>query len=86
MKRKKIVNLLIPLMIKEKYLSQSNLIAKMIYLLNIPLFQDIVQYNYELDSGSVAIDLGLSSTVWDDLRGRPRDERPDLGAYEKLNP
>jgi hypothetical protein len=52
----------------------------------IPLFQDIVQYNYELDSGSVAIDLGLSSTVLDDLRGRPRDERPDLGAYEKLNP
>jgi hypothetical protein len=49
----------------------------------ISLFQDIENYNYELDSGSVAIDLGQNSPVWDDLLGRPRDAHPDLGAYEK---
>ena len=51
----------------------------------ISLFQDIENYNYELDSGSVAIDLGQNSPVWDDLLGRARDEHPDLGAYEKQN-
>ena len=50
--RKKIVNLLIPVMIKEKCLSQPNLIAKMIYLLNNSLFQDMIyqivrENNYE---------------------------------------
>ena len=52
----------------------------------ISLFQDIENYNYELDSGSVVIDLGQSSSVRDDLRGRLRDDKPDLGAYEKQNP
>ena len=48
----------------------------------ISLFKDIDNYNYELDSGSVVIDLGQSSSVRDDLRGRLRDDKPDLGAYE----
>ena len=52
----------------------------------ISLFVDIENYNYELDSGSVVIDLGQSSSVRDDLRGRLRDEQPDLGAFEKQNP
>ena len=52
----------------------------------IPLFIDIENYNYELDSGSVVIDLGQSSFVRDDLRGRLRDDQPDLGAYEKQSP
>jgi hypothetical protein len=51
----------------------------------ISLFQDTENYNYELDSGSVAVDLGQNSPVWDDLLGRVRDEHPDLGAYEKQN-
>ena len=52
----------------------------------VPLFIDIENYNYELDSGSVVIDLGQSSSVRDDLRGRLRDDQPDLGAYEKQSP
>jgi hypothetical protein len=51
----------------------------------ISIFQDSENYNYELDSASVAIDLGQNSAVWDDLLGRARDELPDLGAYEKQN-
>ena len=49
----------------------------------ISLFVDIENYNYELDSGSVAIGLGQNSPVEDDLLGRKRDDQPDLGAYEK---
>jgi len=52
----------------------------------IPLFLDTENYNYELDSESVVIDIGQGSSVRDDLRGRLRDDQPDLGVYEKQNP
>ncbi len=51
-----------------------------------PLFEDIDEYNYELDSASFCIDLGLDIGIVDDLKGRKRDKSPDLGALESAIP
>ena len=48
-----------------------------------PLFQDPEASNYQLDQASPAIDAGPDINVPMDLLGKPRDETPDLGAYEK---
>jgi len=39
--------------------------------------------NYHLKSGSPAANAGVyTSSIYDDLEKRPRDNQPDLGAYE----
>ncbi len=38
--------------------------------------------DYHLQAASPAIDAGSPTAPMDDLEGRPRDARPDLGAYE----
>jgi hypothetical protein len=47
-----------------------------------PRFSDPAIYVYTLDSTSVAIDEGIPTLVEKDLLAVPRDEAPDLGAYE----
>ncbi len=48
---------------------------------NFPGFFDPFGFNYELDSTSFAIDRGFPG-ILDDLKGNPRDELPDIGAFE----
>jgi hypothetical protein len=50
-----------------------------------PLFVKTSDYNFELQAGSPALDAGimLSPPINTDLLGKPRDSKPDLGAYEK---
>lgn len=51
---------------------------------NDPLFVDRDEDNYQLDSLSIAIDRGiLLPDINDDLKGRPRDDQPDIGSYER---
>ncbi len=52
---------------------------------NFPGFIDanIDGFDYRLDSLSVAIDAAIGSTAVDDLNGFPRDENPDIGAFER---
>ena len=50
-----------------------------------PLFKDYQENNYELDTLSPAIDAGninIAESVPFDINGNPRQESPDLGAYE----
>ena len=49
-----------------------------------PAFVDPAANDYHLTAGSAAIDRGVETTagVTTDLDGLPRDQRPDLGAYE----
>jgi hypothetical protein len=48
-----------------------------------PRFQRPAEANFQLDSLSPAINLGLPLGITTDLRGRPRSNRPDAGAYER---
>lgn len=48
-----------------------------------PLFTNHSQEDYTLQSNSPAIDYGKTGlNITTDLKGNPRDEHPDLGAYE----
>ena len=38
--------------------------------------------DYHIGRGSAAIDRGVNAGVTTDKDGRPRDAKPDLGAYE----
>jgi len=38
--------------------------------------------DYQIDSGSAAVDAGVSAGVATDIQGMPRDAAPDIGAYE----
>lgn len=49
-----------------------------------PQFVNPFQYNYQIDSTSVAIDQGLLTQVKKDIDGNVRDSIPDLGAYEYI--
>ncbi|GAA5220797.1 hypothetical protein [Membranihabitans marinus] len=50
------------------------------------LFYDINNYNFSLDSLSVAKDKGMTiPEISDDLIGNQRDALPDLGAYELID-
>ena len=47
------------------------------------LFIDLDNYNYHLDTMSIAIDKALPfAPITDDLEGNPRDSKPDIGCYE----
>jgi len=50
----------------------------------LPLFQDPSKNDYELVSGSKAVNEGVLMGVPLDLLGMPRDGTPDLGAYELI--
>jgi hypothetical protein len=53
-------------------------------ILNIdPLFVNYRLYDYNLDSLSSAINLGLNVGINLDIQGNPRDSRPDPGAFER---
>jgi hypothetical protein len=47
-----------------------------------PSFRNIPAYDYRPDSLSPAIDAGLLPGQALDLSGKPRDSKPDIGAYE----
>lgn len=49
-----------------------------------PRFVDPVEYNYQLDTLSPAIDRGRPLAIDSDLLGNPRDATPDMGAYERI--
>ncbi len=52
-------------------------------LLNVsPLFSAPFERDFSLESSSPAIDNGLTTNVLNDLIGNPRDDSPDLGAFE----
>lgn len=50
--------------------------------LGMPRFEDPFSYDYRPDSLSPARDAGLSLNLPHDLEGIPRDEKPDMGAFE----
>ncbi|MEO9965643.1 MAG: hypothetical protein ABJF11_07640 [Reichenbachiella sp.] len=50
---------------------------------NYPGFYSPNTYNYQIDSLSIARDKALLSTITHDLLGTIRDEKPDIGAYER---
>ena len=47
----------------------------------VPNFSDAPS-NYSLNVNSPAIDAGLRLDIEEDLKGKPRDSKPDIGAYE----
>lgn len=51
---------------------------------SFPEFKNPEDYNYRLDTLSPAKDTGHLTTILKDLDGNPRDNLPDLGAYERL--
>jgi predicted outer membrane repeat protein len=53
-----------------------------------PLFVNPDENDYQLQEGSPAIDAGMSGEIIpdEDLLGNPRDDNPDMGAYEWLSP
>jgi hypothetical protein len=51
---------------------------------DFPRFIDPWDYNYQLDTLSPAKDQGRLSPIVTDLLGNPRDDMPDMGAYERL--
>ncbi len=48
----------------------------------LPLFENVADNDYSLDTLSKAEDVGITTDVITDLNGDPRDSNPDLGAYE----
>jgi hypothetical protein len=51
---------------------------------DFPQFIDPVKFNYQLDTLSPAQDQGRLLPIMTDLLGNPRDNKPDIGAYERI--
>ena len=51
---------------------------------NFPGFKDPFLFDYSLDTLAFAKDLGTSIGIVDDILGMPRDQTPDIGAYERI--
>ena len=49
-----------------------------------PKFLDPRNYNYSLDTLSIAKDTGAQLGILQDLEGKPRDSKPDIGAFERI--
>lgn len=63
----------------EELLSGSNNILN-----EDPKFLDPSNYDYSLDTLSIAKDVGISLSIFQDLEGKPRDAKPDIGALERI--
>ncbi len=50
-----------------------------------PMFLDPEEYDYHLDSLSPARNAGFDIGILSDLDGNPRDDFPDIGAYERID-
>ncbi len=68
---------------QEEFDTNDNIIGQE---LNFPGFVSPFQRNYALDSLSVARDNGIPIGVEIDIRRLPRDENPDIGAFERIDP
>ena len=53
-------------------------------MLNFPGFKDPFLFDYSLDTLAFAKDQGTPIDIVDDILGMPRDETPDIGAYERI--
>ena len=53
---------------------------------DFPGFKNTYSYDYRLDSLAFARDKLSLSEVSDDIRGLARDDQPDIGAYERIDP
>lgn len=53
---------------------------------DFPQFLRAMQYNYQLDSLSPAINKGKNLNIMQDIEGNERDDMPDIGAYEYNGP
>lgn len=62
--------------IEDNYVSQEN---------NYPGFIDPLNHDYQLDSLAFARDKGVDIGIEDDLKGMPRDSKPDIGAFERID-
>ena len=49
-----------------------------------PMFVDPQMFDYRLDTLSPAKDAGRMLSILNDLDGNPRDNNPDIGAYERI--
>ncbi len=63
----------------EVWADTDNMISTM---RNFPLFENINQANFRLDSLSVGVDAGIPSSVFMDRLDVIRDNQPDIGAFE----
>ncbi|WP_115869702.1 hypothetical protein [Marinoscillum furvescens] len=52
---------------------------------DFPGFADPLLFDFSLDSLSFARDKAKAIGITDDLLGMPRDEKPDIGAYERID-
>ncbi len=52
---------------------------------NFPGFVDPVNFDFSLDSLAFARDKGIDIKIKDDINGMPRDEMPDIGAFERID-
>lgn len=53
---------------------------------NYPGFKDPFTFNYQLDSLAFARDKGVNISISDDITGHLRDSKPDIGAFERIDP
>ncbi len=54
--------------------------------LNFPGFISPFQREYQIDSLSIARNAGIDIGIDFDIRGLLRDEQPDIGAFERIDP
>ncbi|MFT4834248.1 MAG: hypothetical protein ACI83W_000922 [Marinoscillum sp.] len=52
---------------------------------NYPGFRSAINFDYQLDSLAFARDIASPSFILDDLLGIPRDQKPDIGAFERVD-
>lgn len=52
---------------------------------NFPGFYDPLLFDFSLDSLAFARDKGIDIGIVDDINGMPRDTKPDIGAFERID-
>ena len=67
----------------EEFDVNENLLGQEI---NFPGFVSPFQRQYQPDSLSIARDAGVDIGISSDIRKLPRDENPDIGAFERIDP
>ena len=53
---------------------------------NFPGFVDPIANDFQLDSLAFARDKGINIGITDDINGMLRDDKPDIGAFERIDP